>query len=416
MTLRCLWVLALAGICGVPVLGHAAEPLRLEDAVARALQANPAIQAENARLDAVRHRASREALPTPYTIGGELENVAGTGTLSGTDSAEATLRLGRVLELGGKRAARQSLGQAEVEQQRNAASQAQVEIAGNTALRFIQVVADQKHVEHADERVRQAERTRREVSRWVQAARNPDSDLRAAEISVAEAELGREQAGQALLASRLGLAAAWGALDADFALAQADLLALPALDDFDTLATRLPATPTQRASELEAATLAARRQVAVASAKPDLNLSLGVRRLQATDDQGLVMSVAVPLGSHRRAGYSIAEADAELAALDARTQADRLNRRQQLFDRYQGAQQARSEVAALRDRMLPKAEEAAAITRRGFEAGRFSFLALAQAEKTLFDLRERLVEAAARYHSLLVEVERLTAPAPDTVP
>ncbi|HEY9254495.1 MAG TPA: TolC family protein [Stenotrophomonas sp.] len=413
MTLRYLWVLALAGTCGVVPYGHAAESLRLEEAVARALQANPTLQAEAARLQAVRNRANREALPAPYVVGGELENVAGSGGLSGTGSAETTLRIGRVLELGGKRAARQALGGAEVDLQSNAAALARVDIASSTALRFIQVAADQEHIEHADERVQQAERTRREVARWVQAARNPDSDLRAAEIAVADAELEREQAGQALAASKARLAASWGALKPDFERVQADLGALPALDDFDVLAARLPATAQQRSSEFEARTIEARRRVAVASARPDLNVSLGVRRLEATDDQGLVMSVSVPLGNRRRSDFSVAEADADLASLQARTEAAQIERRQHLFDLYQSLQQAQSEVASLRQRMLPKAEEAARLTRRGFEAGRFSFLSLAQAEKTLFDLREREVEAAARYHTLLVEVERLTAPAPD---
>nr|WP_227006987.1 TolC family protein [Xanthomonas oryzae] len=411
-----MWVLAFACACGVVPYGHAAEPLRLEEAVARALQANPAIQAETARLEAARNRASREALPTPYVIGGELENVAGTGSLSGATSAETTLRIGRVLELGGKRAAREALGRAEVSQQGNAADVAQLEVTSSTALRFIQVVADQEHIEHADERVQQAERTRREVARWVQAARNPDSDLRVAEIALTDAELEREQAGQALVASKARLAASWGAFAPDFERVAADLDTLPALGDFDALAARLPATPEQRAAELEAQTIAARRRVAVTSAKPDLNVSLGVRRLEATNDQGLVMSVSVPLGNRRRSDYSVAEADADLSALKARTEATRIERRQQLFDRYQAMQQAQSEVTSLRQRMLPKAEDAVRLTRRGFEAGRFSFLALMQAEKTLFDLRERQVDAAARYYTLLVEVERLTAPVSDRIP
>ncbi|HVJ36574.1 MAG TPA: TolC family protein [Stenotrophomonas sp.] len=416
MTLRCLWVLAVAGACGVVPYGHAAESLRLEEAILRALQANPTLQAETARVQAVRHRASREALPAPFVVGAELENVAGSGGLNGTSSAETTLRIGRVLEAGGKRAARQALGGAEVDQQGNVAALARRDIASTTALRFIQVAADQAHIEHADERVQQAKRTRREVAHWVHAARNPDADLHAAEIVLAEAELEREQAGQALAASKARLAASWGDLAPDFERVQVDLGALPALDDFDALAARLPATPQQRATELEARTIEARRRVAMASARPDLELSLGVRRLQATDDQGLVMSVSMPLGNRRRSAFSVAEADADLASLQARAEAAHIERRQQLFDLYQALQQAQSEIASLQHRMLPKAEEAVRSTRRGFEAGRFSFLSLAQAEKTLFELRERQLQAAARYHTLLIEVERLTAPALDAAP
>lgn len=416
MNLRCLLILALAGTCGVVPLGRAAEPLRLEEAVARALASNPSIAAEAAQLRAIQARAQREGLSTPYVVGGELENVAGTGVLSGVDSVETTLRIGRVIELGGKRAARQALGGAEVSQQQNLAETARIDIASRTTARFIEVVADQQRLEYANQRVEQAERTRREVAAWVAAARNPESDLRAAEIAVAEAELDREDAEHELASARMTLAASWGALTPDFDTAVGDLQDLPTVESFETLAARLPMTPEQRASLLEAETIAARRRVAAASAKPDLNVSLGVRRLEALGDQGLVMSVSMPLGSKPRAAYSVAEADAQLAALEARRDALRFERHQTLFEKYQELNHARTEVESLRARMLPKAEQALVLTRRGFEAGRFSYVSLAQAQKTLFDLRERAVEAATRYHSLLVEVERLTAVATEATP
>ena len=167
---------------------------------------------------------------------------------------------------------------------------------------------------------------------------------------------------------------------------------------------------------LEAETIAARHRVAQAASKPDLNVSLGVRRLEALDDQGLVLSVSMPLGSRKRAAFSVAEADAQLAALDARKEAQRFERHQELFERYQELNHARVEAETLRKTMIPKAEQAVAFNRRGFEAGNFSYLALAQAQRTLFDLRERSIEALARYHTLLVEVERLTAAAQDATP
>ncbi|MBA3487042.1 MAG: TolC family protein, partial [Lysobacter sp.] len=185
---------------------------------------------------------------------------------------------------------------------------------------------------------------------------------------------------------------------------------------FAALAARLPETMAQRSALLEADAIAARRRVAVSSAKPDVTVSLGVRRLEAVDDQALVMSVAVPLGSRPRASLAIAEADAQLDALQARRDAQRAEAHQGLFATYQELVHARTEYDALNKRMLPKAEQAHAFTRRGFQAGRFSFLALTQAQRTLFDLRARRVEAAARYHVLLVEVERLTTVTAETTP
>lgn len=409
MNLRWLLALAIAGACGAVSTGQAAEPLRLEEAVARSLEQNPTLIAESAELRAVQARAERRALPPPLVVGGEFENVAGTGALRGVDSAETTLRLSRVIELGGQRSARQALGAAEVERQRYAGDVARLEVATRTTERFIEVVADQQRLDFAKERVALAERTRQEVARWVAAARNPESDLRAAEIALADAELELEHARHELASARTSLAAAWGATEPDFAMVAGSLDELPTVAPLDVLAARLPRTIAQRSAQLDAATISAQRQVAVASASPDVTVSLGVRRFEALDDQGLVMSVSVPLGSRPRASLAIAEADAELAAVEARRRAQGTETYQTLFDRYQELIHARTEYEAVRGTMLPKAEQAFAFTRSGFEAGRFSFIALTQAQRTLFELRERSVEAAARYHTLLVEVERLTA-------
>jgi len=278
------------------------------------------------------------------------------------------------------------------------------------------VVVDQQRLQFAREQVKLSERTRREVATWVAVARNPESDLRAAEIVVAEAELEREHAEHELASARMTLAASWGSFEPDFAAVVGDLLELPAVEPFEVLAARLPMTPVQRNALLESEAILAKRRVAVASARPDVTVSLGVRRLEALDDQGVVMSVSVPLGSRPRASLAIAEADAQLAALDARRDARRAESHQELFEKYQELIHARTEYTALRTRMLPKAEQALAFTRRGFEAGRFSFVSLAQAQRTLFDLRERSVEAAARYHILLVEIERLTTVSADATP
>lgn len=402
-------ILALSG--ALPVA--AAGPLKLEDAIDRVLAANPSVVAERARLEAVEARTAREELPPPYVLGSEVENVAGTGELRGVDSAEATLRISRVIELGGKQAARRAVGRAEVDLQQHRLYTTRADLVRRTAGRFIEVLALQQRLELAEERVAQAQRTRSEVAAWVEAARNPGSDLQAAEIALAEAELNRETTEQELSAARTALSASWGILAPDFERVAGDLQALPGVESFEVLSGRLSAAPESRASRLQAETAVARRRLAEASARPDLDVSLGVRHFQDYRDQALVMSVSMPLGSRRRAGYSIDQANAELAALEARRDAEHIERQQLLFASYQELVRARTEIASLRTRMLPRAADALAMTRRGFEAGRFSYIQLAQAERTLFDLNRRLIDASARYHLLLVEVERLTATVED---
>jgi len=408
-----LWVLLAA--CA-PSTSHAADPLRLQDAITRALAAHPAIAAETAQLQAVSAQAARASLPPPWSVNSEVENIAGTGDLRGITAMETTLSLNRVIELGGKRAAREQLGRAEVREQALVTGTARLDIASQTATRFIEVLARQQRLNNAQERIRQAEQTRREVAAWVRVARNPDSDLQAADIALAEAELDHERSEHDLASARMALAASWGALTPDFGTAIGELGTLPEVEPFEILAARLAQTPELRALRLQAETIRARRRLSEAEAKPDLDLGFGVRRMQEGRDHGLVLALSVPLGSRRRAGYALAAADAELAALEARYEAARFERHQQLFARYQNLIHERHELDALTTTIIPKAERALATTRRGFEAGRFSFLSLAQAQATLFELNIRAVEAATGYHLALVEVERLTATTLDIAP
>ena len=411
-----LLALAFAGVFGIAVAGHAAEPLRLDQAVSRSLAANPTLLAGVADVRAAKARADRDSLPAPYVIGGDVENVVGTGSVSGFTSAETTLRLGRVIELGGKRAARQAAGAAEVARQQNAADIARLEIAARTTARFIKVVADQQRLAFAREQVTLAEKTRREVAGWVRAARNPETDLHAAEIAVFDAELEREHAEHELASARVTLAASWGSPTPDFETVAGNLDELPTSAPLAVLAQRLPQSIAQHTSQLESQVIAARRNLAIAAAHPDVNVSVGVRRLEVLGDQGLVMSVSVPLGNKARSRLGIAEADAQLDAVQARRDAQRVESHQALYEKYQELVHARTEYDAVSIRMLPKAEQATAFSRRGFAAGRFSFTQLAQAQRTLVQLRERRVEAAARYHTLFADIERMTATATEDYP
>src|SRR3546814_17878924 len=132
------------------------------------------------------------------------------------------------------------------------------------------------------------------------------------------------------------LAASWGAIEPDFTAVTGDLRELPPVEPFEVLAARLPMTPTQRDALLQADTLAARRRVAVTSSTPDIDVSIGVRRLEALDDHGLVMSVSVPLGSRPRADLAIAEDDAYLASGQMRRAAQPGAIRTPLSDVQQG--------------------------------------------------------------------------------
>jgi cobalt-zinc-cadmium efflux system outer membrane protein len=407
------WLACLFTIALMSARAGAAAPLTLAQAVQRAVANSPELAAETLDADAAEARARREGMPSPWFVSADLENFAGSDALAGTDAAETTLRLGRVIELGGKRTARQNLGAADVARHRHSSEAARLRVAALATTRFIEVVADQQRLQLAEQHVELARRARSEIARWVQEARNPETDLHAAELALTDAELEREHAEHELASARVTLASTWGALTPGFDSASGSLVDLPEAPPLEALAKRLPESVAQRGHLLDQQVAAGRRLLARADAVPDLTMNLGVRRLEAFEDHGMVLSMSMPLGSRSRASLSVSEADSQLAATQHRRDASLADTYQALFEKYQELVHARTEHGALRQSMLPKSEQALTLVKRGFDSGRFSFAALSQAQNTSLVLHRRAIDAAARYHTLLVEVERLTAVHPE---
>lgn len=411
MLSRRRWTLALAGAMGMAASPAFADEVTLEAAIRRTLEMNPALRAEGAAVEALESQARLDGLKPAMTLGADLENVAGTGSLSGVHSAEATLRLGQVIELGGKRAARHARGNADVERQQNVVQQRRLDLATETTRRYIAVAEGQHELALAKQQWTLTRETEAAVRQRVERGVAPEGDRSLAQIAVVRAEIAHEHAEHELASAQFALAALWGESQAVPIEATGDLLALPELPDFDVLAARLADAPEVAAFALEANRLAADRALARAASRPDLSLSLGVRRLEALDDQGLVLSFAMPFGTAERSAYAVARTDAEQAALEARQQAAALEARQKLFARYQELRHARTEYEALTERMIPAAEKGLALTRAGYDDARYSVLQLTQAQATLLQLQLERLAAAARYHQHLADIERSTAAA-----
>jgi len=383
--------------------------LTLSEAVDRAVASNPALGAERASIRASEQQARLDGLAPPMTVGGEIENFAGTGELSGFEDAEFTVRVGKTFELGGKREARQALGNTQVALQGNELERRRLDIVTRTKHRFLDVLAQQARLSLAEKESALARETREAVAYRVKRGASPEADLPLAELAVARAELEQEDAAHELESARVTLAVLWGERSPSFTRAAGSVDTVPDVPAFEALVQRLESNPDQQLFSLEASRVDAQRRAAEASRKPDLTGTIGVRRLEGFDDQALVMSIAMPVGLAQRSDLALARGRAELESLEGRREAVELERYQELFARYQELRHARHEFETVRDRMIPAAESALALARHGYDEARYSFLQVAAARSVLHSLQKDLIAAATRYHRLLADIERATA-------
>lgn len=407
-----IFVLA-AGL--LPVVGFA-SPLRLEEAVVRALASHPALRAEELDVQAAEKRADLAALSPPVTIGGELENVAGSGDFRGVDSAEMTLRVGRVIELGRKRELRREAGAAAVNQDRNTRNARQLGIIADTTRRYWVLVGTQEILALRNANLQLARDNAEAVDYRVTRSRASESDRVLADLDVVRAELSREDAQHEMSSARVALSVLWGDTTAAFGDASDALEPLPPLPTWETLIARLQASPGLLGYALEDKSLAAQGSLVRAQRIPDLTASLGVRRLEATADQALVLSLSVPVGLRSRASIALDENQLQRSALNARRDAARLESHQLLDSSYRELEHASHELVSLRDEMIPRAEKALQIAQRGYEDARLSFLDLVQVRALLLSLQAERINAATRYHRLLADIQQLTALSGESTP
>jgi cobalt-zinc-cadmium efflux system outer membrane protein len=382
-------------------------PLTLRDALALALTENPELAPFAWQARANEARILQAGLRHNPELGLQVEDVLGTGDFSGGQEAQITLQLSQVIELGGKRAARTEVASQARGVNKSEYELKRVEVLGDVAQRFIQVVANQHALDLALTNRQLAEDALRTVQERVTAGKGSALEERKAQVALARGELLVEGARHELNAARKKLAASWRSTQPVFERAEADLFARKPVPPFEGFASRISKSPEIVRWVSEKKLREAEIKLADARRVPNVTVGGGIRRLQGFDDQALVFGFSMPLQIFDRNQGGMAEARALLGRTEAEQKAAEVRLGIVLLGLYEEMVHDAHVMDGLQKEILPKGEDALAISREGFAQGRFSYLEVLDAQRTLFDIKQEYIRAATSYHQFLVELERL---------
>ncbi len=407
-------IFILVSLLSVPVASAAAPDasLTLSQAVARVLDTNPQLRAAGFDAHAAAERVRQQAQSTPYEVGVDLENFAGSGVAEGVDGLETTLRLGRVLEFGDKARQRGEVAQLEVGLLRHDQDAQRLDLLAETARRFLALARVQAERGIAGQRVALMQRMLRSVEERHRLGKAPAAELSRARIDLARAELALEETGHLLGKGRHRLSVMWGEFQPDFASAQADVFRLETEPDFAALDQAIERNPAIARLATAERLGVARASLARTRARPDPDVSAGLRHFNEHGDVGLVLSLRMPLGSAGRASAHVNEAEALAAREPLVAQDQRLALRATLYGLHQELLHARDRLETWRNRVIPAAEQAVADYSEGYAAGRYALLELATAQNTLLEARNEVLSAAIEHHAARIEIDRLVGAEP----
>lgn len=374
-------------------------PLSLERVVARALAANPALEASESGISAARFGRVQAGVRPIDQIEINAENILGTGGV--LNRTEITAAFARTLERGGKRDARLALADREISLAEASLLVRRLELASSVEQAFADaLIADARLLAAEDQR--EIERVlAAEAERRVRGYKDPLFVRTRAQARVAEAEVGVAGAQRVRTSAYAALAA----------LISAD----PARLDLDAVGFLDPARASAGLAEADLALAAAevaRAEAAVALARtratPDYTVRGGLRYTRETDDLGLVGGIIIPFRTGRANVGNVERAQAERERITFDAEATRLERLRRVTALRGEVDGARLEVESIGETVLPRLEQALAEVRAGYNRGGFTFADIQDQARAMFEARNRLLAALERHHNARVELDRLT--------
>lgn len=386
----------------------AATSINLEDAFRRVDAVHPDLRLFGPRREQFEAERDRAALAPARVAAVGVENAFGGGAARGLSGAELTLSLASVFERGGKLDARRSLAQSRIDALAVEREGRRLDLLAEVARRYLAILAAQRSAAIADIDIAQRQRSLAAAERRLRAGASPESVVFAAQAALARGELERARSEQRRVAAGQSLASLWGEKAPQFDAVPGNPSVLPEIADFQQLSNLIERTPELEQFVGEQRIREARLRLARSDATPDASWQVGVRRMQADSDVGLIGNFSIPLGSAARAAPGIRAAEAELTSLEMERESKQLSLFATLADAHGRYRTAQLEVQRLQDQVIPLLVKAAAAAERAYIAGAASYLELAQLQsEQIVALRQRL-EAALEAQRALIEIQRLT--------
>lgn len=347
--------------------------------------------------------------PNPW-IETLVEDFGGGRDVGGSRIGEpqTTIQLSHLIELGGKRGARETLAGLDRDLAAWDREAARIDVLARVAGTYVDVLAGQERVSVARKTLSVVEQVYATVSARVDAGvASPIEQSRSA-VALATARIEVQRARRLLEADRVRLSTLWGAESAAFDAVDGDLNATPALPLFDALQQRLSENPEVARWAAEIAQRDAVRAVEEARRVPDITLSAGYRRFTSPGGNAWVAGASVPLPIFDRNRAGVQAADDRLARAREDQQAARLRVTAALAGAYGALASAHDEASALAADVLPAARSAFDAVEEGYRLGRFGFLDVLDAQRTLVAAEAQHVDALAAVHRGVANIERLT--------
>jgi len=337
----------------------------------------------------------------------EIENFAGSGDIGGFKSAETTIALSQLIELGDKRMKRQQLASTDRDLARWDYEVKRVDLLSQTAIAYAEVLGDQERLSIAKEIKDLAEEIYQTVNKRVEAGKVSQLEEIKSRVELSKSKLSLINAERQLAISKQNLVKSWGGTDVTFNRVIGDFYSISSIPNLNSIVTKLNNNP----DLARWATEVSRHQNAITLARadtiPDISVSAGVRHFNGSDDVAAVASISIPLFWFDNKQTGVQRSEVELSQASKQREVTETKLHSALLIAYQRLNILNHEVTTLSNDILPSAEEAFDAATKIYRLGKLDLLSLLDAQRTYFDTRQQHIDSIKEFHRIVIAIERL---------
>lgn len=349
-------------------------------------------------------RRQTKLFPNPV-LAYSAENVFGNKNWHDWNAAESRYELDQLIELGGKRGYRYTAAQYQL-----FASQANFDAVRQRLLNqllkiYTEVAAAQEQVELAEEQTQIAEEVYRTVKTKVEAGKVSLIQQNKAEIALATAVIALEKARVDFASRKERLAFLWGESCPDFERVEFPFYEVSPFATLEQCIECLENHPDLLSAYFEYLTAEQNLHYEKAGAIPDLTLTVGYKTLQDTGNKGMIVGASLPLPIANRNQGNVQRAQYDMQKTQDGYIQQQLILENRLSLAHKELTRAYKEAELLRTTVLATAQKSFDYAKEGYMEGKFEYLDMLDSQKTLFEVKERYIQALLNYHKSRADIE-----------
>ena len=374
--------------------------LRLEVALGLAMGANPEISVALREQEATEGARIQAGVRLNPYISSEIQDTR-------SDTQQITLQFNQEIELGNKRESRLALADILHTKATAELDALKATIHANTVNAFYEVLVAQERLALSKSSFEVANAAVNAATKRVNAGKSSPVEETKSNIAASSVKIELNQSNSQLNSARKRLSALWGNPFPVFEQAYGDVENIPLVPSFENLLALLENAPAIGIANLEVSARGGSTKLARSQSTPNITISAGIVHNQELGLNQAILGLSAPIPVFDRNQGNVQEA----VSLEYKAQDELIALKTQLATKLAGEHErlsvARLSAISLREEILPGAQNAFEAANKGFNAGKFNFLDVLDAQRTLFQAKSQYIQVLLDAHQAIAEIESI---------